>query len=238
MLGKLILSALIVGLIAGGILAAIQHLRLTPLIAQAEVYETAADAAKPACTENMAGMKMCGDDAGEGWKPAEGFQRIASTSAASMLLGAGYGIMLAGIALVSGASLTRRNGMIYGLCGFLACALAPAMGLPPEVPGMAVADLTARQLWWLGTVASTGLGIYLIALRHEAWATFAAVALLAVPHLIGAPVAPNTPNQVPAELASRFAANSLGAAAIFWCLLGLFLGLAFERLNLQEQFHD
>ncbi|MEI2612914.1 MAG: CbtA family protein [Candidatus Promineifilaceae bacterium] len=42
----------------------------------------------------------------------------------------------------------------------LAFQLAPAFGLPPELPGMAAADLGARQVWWCGTALATGVGIF------------------------------------------------------------------------------
>jgi cobalt transporter subunit CbtA len=238
MIGRIVLAALVAGLLAGFVLAGIQQVRLTPLIAQGETYEKAADGEQPPCRETMPGMKTCGDGGAPPWQPAEGISRTLFTSAASMLAGAGYAIVLTGISLLSGVPITKGNGMIWGLCGFLAAALAPAMGLPPEVPGMPESDVSARQLWWASTIALTGLAIYLIALRPEAWAKFLAVPLLALPHLIGAPTAHESATQIPPELASRFATNSLAAAAIFWCLIGLFLGLAFERFNLQERMHD
>ena len=34
---------------------------------------------------------------------------------------------------------------------------------------------------------------------------------------------------VPAELVARFVANSIAANAIFWCTIGLFLGLVLDR---------
>ena len=43
-------------------------------------------------------------------------------------------------------------------------ALAPAFSLAPEVPGIAAADITARQLWWFATVASAGIAMWLFAL--------------------------------------------------------------------------
>jgi hypothetical protein len=34
---------------------------------------------------------------------------------------------------------------------------------------------------------------------------------------------------VPAGLAAEFAANSIAAAAAFWCVIGVFAGLALDR---------
>ena len=240
MIGKIVLASLLAGMLAGLVLAGIQHVRITPLILIGEVYEKAAEEkasseAAPNCAENMPGMKMCAADGSKEWEPAEGLQRTAFTSAASILVGGGYAILLTGISLLIGIPITRQNGLVWGMCGFIAVALAPAVGLPPEVPGMPVADLLARQIWWFGTICATAAAIYLIAIRGEAWAKVLAVVLIATPHLIGAPLQPDTPTLVPPELAAKFVTNSLAAAAIFWCLLGWLLGLAFERLNLKVE---
>jgi len=99
MIGKIVLAALIAGMLAGLALAGIQHVRLSPLIAQGEIYEMKAEApapattatgAKPKCVENMPGMKMCPDDGSAEWEPAEGFQRTAFTTVASLLAGGGF----------------------------------------------------------------------------------------------------------------------------------------------------
>ena len=70
MIGKLVLAALIAGMMAGAVLAGIQHVKLSPLILAAEVYEKAADAAAETktanttalpgakCVESMPGMTM------------------------------------------------------------------------------------------------------------------------------------------------------------------------------------
>ena len=108
--------------------------------------------------------------------------------------------------------------------------LAPAAGLPPELPGMPAADLDARQIWWAATIAATGAGIAMLALRRETWATAAGAVLIALPHLIGAPAATEHASAVPAGLASLFTANALAAAALFWCAIGLSLGFALDRM--------
>jgi len=125
--------------------------------------------------------------------------------------------------------ITRQNGLVWGLCGFMAVTLAPAMGLPPELPGMPGGDLVARQIWWIGTIAATGAGIYLIATRSEAWAIALAIVLIGLPHIIGAPAVVQMESAVPPGLAAAFAANAIAANAIFWLLIGQFLGLALNR---------
>jgi cobalt transporter subunit CbtA len=237
MLGKIILSTIVAGLFAGLILAGIQHVRLTPLILQAEAYETPEGAAiaelnKP-CVENMPGMKMCSDDG----RPLivhehsadHDHNRGLKTAIATLLMGVGFAVFLTGISLVSNIPITRKNGLIWGVCGFFAVALAPAIGLPPELPAMPVADLYSRQIWWVGTILVTAFALYLLAARPETWAKIAAIVLIALPHIIGAPVAADLTTLVPAPLATSFVANALGAAAIFWCVLGSLLGYAHDK---------
>lgn len=217
MIGRVLLAALLAGIAAGLIMGIIQHVRLTPLILEAETYETAGQAHDAAAAED------------EGWKPAGGWQRTLATTATAAMTGAAFALLLAGISLVAGLPITRRNGVVWGLCGFLAVTLAPAMGLPPELPGMPAGDLVTRQIWWLGTIAATGIGLFLIATRRETWALAAAIVIIALPHLVGAPQPVSHESAVPAQLAATFVANSIAAAAIFWSLIGTFLGLAINR---------
>lgn len=235
MIGRVLLAALLAGIAAGFIMGAIQHLRLTPLILEAEAYERAGDphshAPAPEAATGEAAVTADGHDHdhGEGWMPENGWQRTLATTATAVMTGAGFAAILAAVSLVSGVPITRANGLLWGLCGFLAASLAPAAGLPPELPGMPAADLLSRQLWWVGTIAATAAGIYLLARRQEAWAIVAALVLIAAPHVIGAPVAVHGESVLPPGIVAAFVANSLAANAIFWSLIGLFLGLVLDR---------
>ena len=238
MTGRVILAVLLAGITAGLIMGAIQHLRLTPFIMEAEVFEAAGggaahthDHAAPEAGETEAGHSHAGHDHdhGEGWSPADGWQRTLATTLTAVMTGAGFAAVLAAVSLISGIPITRQNGMIWGICGFLAVTLAPAVGLPPELPGMPAGDLVARQIWWVGTIAATAAGIYLIATRAEAWALAVAILLIGLPHIIGAPAAVHGESAVPPGLAASFAANAIAANAIFWLLIGQFLGLALNR---------
>jgi cobalt transporter subunit CbtA len=235
MIGRVILAALLAGIAAGLVMGAIQHARLTPLILEAETYETAGhahDHATPSSTAEQPAAETQPAESHEhddGWKPADGWQRTFSTTANWALAGAAFAALMAGISLITGLPITRANGVIWGLCGFLAVAVAPAAGLSPELPGMPAADLYARQIWWVGTILATGIGIYLIAVRRELWAVVLAIIVIGLPHIIGAPAAESGETSVPAELAASFVANSIAASAIFWTVLGLFLGLAYDR---------
>ena len=223
MIGRYVLTALVAGLIAGAVLTGLQVWRLSPLIAAAEVYEKADDAALP-CKESMPGMKMCADDGSKEWQPAPGLPRIGLTGGASMLAGGGFAVLLAGLSLLLNVPINTTNGWAWGLCGFFAVHLAPSFGLPPEVPGMPVADLAARQIWWVGTIFATSAAIYCFVARPETWVKGLGILLLALPHVIGAPHAAPAASTVPPTLAADFAAKALGAAAIFWLVMGVALG--------------
>jgi cobalt transporter subunit CbtA len=222
MIGRYVLTALVAGFLAGAVLTALQVWRLSPLIAAAETYETKDETA--GCKETMPGMKMCGDAGETEWEPAPGLPRLGFTGAASLLAGGGFAAILAGLSLLLNVQITRANGWMWGLCGFCAVHLSTAFGLAPELPGMPVADLMARQVWWLGTILATAAAIYCFAIRKESWAPFLGVALAILPHIIGAPQPPAAESSLPAHLAAAFAANALVAAAIFWLTLGTLLG--------------
>ena len=241
MIGRVVLAVLLAGIAAGLVMGAIQHVRLTPLILEAEAFERAGDpaghshgSATAEADSSTTGQPEAeghdhDHDHGEGWSPENGWQRTLATTVTAAMTGAGFAAMLAGLSFLVGLPITRRNGILWGLCGFFAVTLAPAVGLPPELPGMAAGDLFARQVWWVCTIAATAAGIYLIATQMQPWALVLAAALIIAPHVIGAPVAPHGEGLVPAELTARFVANSIAANAVFWCVIGLFLGLVLDR---------
>ena len=123
MIGRVLLAALLAGIAAGLIMGVIQHVRLTPLILEAEVFETTGHTHG---TDTATGETAATEDHdhGEGWAPADGWQRTLSTTVTAMMTGAAFALLLAGISLVAGIPLTRQNGVIWCLCGFLAVTLA------------------------------------------------------------------------------------------------------------------
>ena len=129
-----------------------------------------------------------------------------------------------------GSNLIAYTGFAFLLvAGFLAVHLAPAMGLPPELPGTIGAELAGRQAWWALCVGSTALGLALIAFgRGPVWIAVAVAALL-LPHVIGAPHTGAWFGVAPPELAAHFATASLGVAAASWALLGTLAGALWAR---------
>lgn len=233
MLGKIILSTLVAGLLAGLIMAGMQYVRLTPLILAAEVYETPeteaiAEANKP-CVETMADMKMCNDEGRPSWKPEDGWQRMIATTAASLLTGSGFAILMLGLSLLVNIPITIQSGMIWGLCGFIAISLAPSIGLPPELPGMPAADLHTRQIWWVLTIVFTSAAIYLWIKAKDHWWHMAAVMVAIAPQLFAPPNANKTESNLPASLAAEFVSSSLAANLVMWLAIGFFVSLAIDR---------
>jgi cobalt transporter subunit CbtA len=120
--------------------------------------------------------------------------------------------------------------VLWGIAGFAVFQLAPAFGLPPELPGMPAADLVMRQVWWWGTAIATATAIFGIA-KFQNWPAIAiGIVLILLPHLIGAPqLAGEHESGVPAHLATAFAASTLFTGAAFWVLLGPLYGYFVER---------
>lgn len=220
MLTRVILAVLLVGMTAGLVMGVIQQQRLTPLILTAETFEKATpDAAQDtAANTNMAQPEAMP------WMPQDGLERTLYTFAASILTGAGFAGLLAGAALLTGKSITRENGWLWGLGGFIAVSLAPAASLVPALPGMPAGDLFSRQVWWVFTILATATALWLLAFRREPWAVAAALALVLLPHIIGAPQPADPQSGVPAVLASQYVGATVGASAVMWLLIGILLG--------------
>jgi cobalt transporter subunit CbtA len=233
MMARVILAVMLCGIAAGLVMGLVQHVRITPLILQAETFEhQEAPAVHVHGTGGQTNAAHHHDESA--WAPEDGVERNLFTFASTALAGAGFAGLLAGIALVFGNTISRENGWIWGLAGFVAVSLAPAIGLAPELPGMPAADTTLRQIWWVGTIAATAMSLWLLAFRRELWAIPLALALALMPHIIGAPQPPNTTSSVPAALASQFAALSLGTNALMWVIIGTLLG-CFMPSALQDE---
>ena len=229
---SIVFSAALAGLIVGVIISVAQFFGTVPLIQQSEVYERKA-AATPAAHDHASHTKDQDKrhHHESEWEPEEGFQRNAFTVGANILTAIGFALLLTGVYAIRGRHVTWREGLLWGLAGFVVFTAAPGLGLPPELPGMPVADLTARQTWWIATAAATAGGLCLLALRPAAWSAVLGLALIALPHLIGAPVAPESHSAVPAALSHRFIIVVTLTSLLFWALLGIATSLAFERIS-------
>ncbi len=220
----LLTSALFAGLAAGLLAALLQFAFVVPSLLEGELYETGA---RVHFTEGAAqsdrGAPGLGDD----------ISRHLMTVAFDVVTYIGYGLILAALISLSamrGATITARTGLIWGLCGFIAVQLAPAFGLPPELPGTVGAEIAARQVWWFAAVLFTAAGLWLIAFGRS-FAPLAGIALILAPQLYGAPQPPGYYGVAPPELAAHFATLSLGTAAAGWALLGTLVAWHLGRAN-------
>jgi cobalt transporter subunit CbtA len=230
MLLRMVQTGLFAGFLTALIYSVVQAVTVTPLIFEAEVYEQAGSghihgpvtqAPPPAAVEPV-----------EPWEPSDGIERYGFTFLANIVTAVGFSfVMVAGFA-VSGRPVDMRAGLWWGLAGYAVFALAPSLGLPPEVPGAAAAPLAARQTWWLATMAATAAGLGLLVFAKPLWLRLVGVPILLLPHLIGAPHPVGLePGPVPPELASLFVVWSLVAALFFWLFLGASAGEIYRRLG-------
>jgi cobalt transporter subunit CbtA len=245
MLKNLILSAAAAGVAAGVFTAVIQHVTTTPIIIEAEKYEGSAQAhdrgggapaddsalvASAAASPEGAAKQAAGPEEEE-WGPADGIQRTLFTSLATTVIGIGFGLALLGAMLLVGVGINAHTGLAFGVAGFIAVALAPALGLPPEIPGSGAAELGDRQAWWFFAVGATAIGIAGLLLTKNAWLQIGSVVLIALPQIVGAPHPYEYVSTAPAELAGHFVATSLAVTAIFWATLGYASGAFYERFS-------
>lgn len=232
MLKSIILSAFGAGLLVGVILTGAQFATTGPLILQGEVFEKAAEpapAAEPA-TEEHAGAAAATHDEGA-WEPADGFERSAYTLVANLLMGVAVSAILLGVMTLKGGPIDARRGVIWGIGGFFAASLLPALGLAPGMPGTVAAEITSRQIWWLGTAAASAVAIALVVFGSTWLWKAAGIALAAVPHLIGAPQPPTLEAAYPAGLGAQFVVASLAVSALLWALSGLCSAFLYQRLS-------
>jgi cobalt transporter subunit CbtA len=243
---RIFATALGAGLGVGLLIAALQHVTLVPLILKAETYENAAKPHQHAQLLPAPDVRKTIGDAAKMLpdfiRPAQAHEhdvaaapaestswRAVFTWIATTLTSVGFALLLAGAYAVSGRPIDAREGLLWGLGGFVTFALAPAFGLPPELPGAVAADLVSRQLWWVATALATAAGLGLLIFVRARWAIPVAVALIAAPHVVGAPHPAEGTGVVPPELAAAFVARSLGINAVFWALLGLSTGALYAR---------
>lgn len=220
-LRHLLLVGLLAGVVAGLVASAIQLATVMPLIAQAEALEGAGHH-----------RAHHGSDSDHG--SGEDIRRSAYTLLFNTLAGIGFGLLLAA-AYGLREHVTLLTGIAWGAAGFMAFGLAPALGLPPSLPGSDLAELGPRQVWWLGTAIATALGLAGIILSRAAWIKVLGVALVVVPHLIGAPQPAARLDGPASEWSQAFTVWSLVAMAAFWVVLGACSGWLFERLTRQAR---
>lgn len=230
MVRETLLAAIVAGLVAALVFTVVQSVWVTPLILQGEVYEEAAEAAPHShgeAHEEAAGGHH--HDENE-WKPEDGWQRTLFTFGANLLMGVGYAFVLVAVYLLWREPRNILTGVLYGVAGFLVFFGAPALGLPPELPGTAAAELSIRQEWWAMTAVATAVGLFLVFSQSRWSMRILGIAIVIAPHFVPAPQPAVESSLAPAELQSQFRIATTVCNAVFWLALGLVSGVAFRKL--------
>lgn len=229
MFKRIIQTAGFSGLLAALLLTLLQSFWVSPLILQAETYEKA-PAEHVHEHEHTEGSSAGHSHDEEAWEPEDGWQRILSTTGGNLVVAVGFALMLVALYTLRAPGRTSQ-GALWGLAGFAVFVLAPTLGLPPELPGTAAADLNLRQYWWIGTAASTAAGLALIAFGQNWLLKVLGAAIMVLPHLLGAPQPLTHESLAPEALESQFILASLLTNALFWVALGLISAWLFRRNN-------
>ncbi|MBD8253792.1 CbtA family protein [Pseudomonas fluorescens] len=232
MIKRIAQTAGFTGLLAALLLTLLQSFWVAPLILQAESFEKAPPDSEMV-HEHAAGAAAHSHDA-QAWEPEDGWQRVLSTTGGNLVVAVGFALMLAGLYTLRAPTRTAQ-GLLWGLAGYATFVLAPTLGLPPELPGTAAADLTLRQTWWIGTAASTAAGLALIVFGRNWLLKGLGLAILAVPHVIGAPQPEAHSMLAPEALEAQFKIASQLTNVAFWLALGLISAWLFRR-NRDDQY--
>lgn len=225
---NVVFVAALAGLVAGVVLAALQAYATVPLILKAETYEASGGHHHGAADAAQAPGHAHDEEA---WAPADGLERFAFNVGANIISGIGFGLILIAVSEFAGGIAGWREGLLWGFAGFAVFTLAPGLGLPPELPAMPAADLYLRQVWWIGTVIATAIGLGLIVFRSSALFALIGVALIVAPHMVGAPQPTSHESPVPADLHHSFVVATTVTNLLFWLVLGAVAGVVRPRFS-------
>jgi cobalt transporter subunit CbtA len=210
MLKRIIVAAALAGLVSGLLLTGMQRLQVTPLIRQAEVLEAGTHATAPS---------------------------LLATMSANVVLATGFALLLG-----AAFSLRRRTGwrvgLLWGAAGYAVFFLAPALGLPPELPGTEFAPLRERELWWAGTVACSAAGLWLAVFSKRPLPRLLGVVLLIAPHLLGAPRPEAHGGTATVDMTSDFIRAAYIANAMLWLSIGGWFGFFYRDHSAREEAAD
>lgn len=241
-------AVVVAGVLSGALLSGVQQFQVEKLILQAEQYEKAAEETAPAAASSAhehahdhaqaddhahasaAGGHEHTHDA-DAWEPADGAERTGYTVLANVSMAVGFALLLVAAIALSGRQVSWRSGLLWGLAGYGVFFVAPSLGLPPEVPGTLAAPLQARQFWWLMTAVMTAASLGLFVFTRAWWCKLLAVALLVLPHLLGAPQPEVHGSVAPQALAHAFIRATALANAVFWLALGGLTGFFYRRFG-------
>lgn len=205
MFRHIVAAAALAGALSGAALTGVQQIEIAPLIRAAEAREAAASP---------------GVHVGQGWTPREGSERLAATLLANVVLATAFALLLAG-AMSQRRQFGWRAGAVWGIAGYAACFIAPALGLAPELPGVESAPLADRQWWWFAAASCSAAGLWLAVFARKPLARIVGVALLIAPHAVGAPASAfDASDDGRAFVRATYLAN-----AALWLMLGVMVGV-------------
>lgn len=232
---RIIYTAILTGIATGLLLSCLQVVSLNPIIFTAESYEVEAGA-----SEGDDHSDHSHEQAVAVWMPGDGLERTAYTFLTNISASIGFAaIMLALMCLFllpENRNINWIQGGLWGFAGFATLFLAPAIGLPPEIPGMVSVPVEQRQIWWALTALSVAIGIGIFAFTPPRLKALGIV-FLSIPYLVGAPRSEEPIFQYPdpatvsalVELRQQFIFASGLTSLVFWLLLGLACRYAFNR---------
>jgi cobalt transporter subunit CbtA len=215
MFKRIVAAAALAGVMSGALLTVIQQIEIVPLIEAAEVREAANLASQPAHQH---------PEVNQPWTPHDGWQRALATAVSNIILAIAFALLL-GSAMSLRQSSGWRVGLVWGIAGYVVFFVAPALGLPPELPGTDAAPLSDRQLWWVGTAGCTAVGLWLVASAGKPLVRVFGLVLLCAPHVLGAPQAPIDDGANSGDLAKEFVRATYLANAAMWLSLGALVGI-------------
>jgi len=232
---RILAAAGLAGLFAGLLLTVVQQFQVAPILLKAETYEeAAARTAQPVEKPTQQHVHADGhvhEHEASAWQPANGWERTFFSALANVSLALGFGLLLGAAISLKGGNSGWRAGVLWGLAGYVVFFVAPSLGLPPEVPGTEAAELANRQGWWFMTVVATGAGVALLVFARAWWLKLLGVAILVIPHWIGAPQPAVHGSAAPADLIRAFLFATIIANAVFWLSLGGLVGFFHKKIT-------
>ena len=230
------IRATVVGGVLAGLLLTVLYWRwLDPLILHAEGIEAQMATGRAPIPGMVPGLLK------QEWPPAAGWERLLFEMLEnlfwSMLRGAGLCALMLVHLRRSGRLPGAGVGLGWGLAAFAALVAAPALELPPHLPGVInEAALSTRQAYGWIAAGNTAAGLALLALGRGWLQRGLGVALLAVPHVLGfEQVAIEPLLAFPPLLMARYASTLLIVQGMHWALLGALCGGVLGRGLGQEQ---
>ncbi len=96
----------------------------------------------------------------QGLPPGSWTARLVLTTVSTVPLAIGYALLVVAGMVIRGERPDMPRGVAWGAGGFVSFALAPALGVPPEIAGMGGGDIVGHQAWRIATACATAAGLF------------------------------------------------------------------------------